>query len=119
MRSVWLALSIGLVGCGGNHHEGGGDDQQTCPCDAALLHDAPPDSPPDAPPDAPPVMATMQVDSTGGTLTTTDGVKLVIPAGALTTTTTITITQLTNNVPNGAVSNVYELGPDGTQFATP
>jgi hypothetical protein len=119
MNRACVVFVFVAAACGGHHGDGGGDDQQTCPCDAPLSHDAPPDSPPDAPPDAPPVMATMQVDSTGGTITTTDGVKLVIPAGALTSMTTITITQLTNNVPNGAVSDVYELGPDGTQFAVP
>ncbi|HUS29928.1 MAG TPA: hypothetical protein VMZ53_15590 [Kofleriaceae bacterium] len=119
MRRWLVSVSLVAMACGGHDHNGGGDDdQQTCPCDARMP-DSPPDSPTDAPPDAPPVMAAMQVGSTGGTLTTTDGVKLVIPAGALATMTNITITQLTNNLPNGVVSNVYELGPDGTQFATP
>jgi hypothetical protein len=118
MKRAWVALVLTAASCGSHDHVGGGDDQQTCPCDAPMEpQDAPPD--PDAPPDAPPVMATMQVDTTGGTLTTTDGVKLVIPAGALAANTTITIRQLTNNLPNMALGPVYSLEPDGTQFAVP
>ncbi|WP_052731058.1 hypothetical protein [Spirosoma radiotolerans] len=53
----------------------------------------------------------------GGTVRSTDGaVDLVIPAGALTTATTITIQPITNQAPNG-VGLAYRFSPDGTQFA--
>src|SRR5919202_648661 len=53
----------------------------------------------------------------GGTVRSTDGaIELVIPAGALTTSTTITIQPITNQAPNG-VGLTYRFSPDGTQFA--
>jgi hypothetical protein len=52
-------------------------------------------------------------------LATTDGAaKVNVPAGALTTSTVITITPATSSVP-GAVGQVWEIGPTGTQFSVP
>lgn len=55
----------------------------------------------------------------GGSISTTDGiVQLVIPAGALTKATTLTIQPISNYAPNG-VGLAYRFLPDGTQFARP
>ncbi|MBV8757599.1 MAG: hypothetical protein JO257_10000 [Deltaproteobacteria bacterium] len=121
MYRAWVCVAVVAIACG-NH-----DHQQTY-LDAPVVHqdaprpipDAPiPDGPVDAPPDAAPEVVMMSVGSGGGTLTTLTGATLEIPSGALTTNTTITITVQTTNLPNGIVSNVYELGPDGTQLAAP
>lgn len=125
-----MATACGRHHGDGNGDAGGGDAPSICPCDASGSQDALVDSPAssrseDAPVDSPAsspdarVMATMQVGSAGGTLTTAEGVKLVVPPGALASTTTITITQLTNNLPSNALGNVYDLEPSGTQFSTP
>lgn len=47
------------------------------------------------------------------------GLKLVIPAGALTTDATLTVTQATGTAPSGAISAVFRFGPDGTTFQVP
>ena len=61
---------------------------------------------------------TADVGATGGTVTSADG-KLVlrIPAGALATTTTITIQRITAEAPGGLFA--WRLGPEGTTFAVP
>ncbi|MVM31612.1 hypothetical protein GO755_16310 [Spirosoma sp. HMF4905] len=62
---------------------------------------------------------TQTIGPEGGTITTPDGtVKLVLPAGAVTKATTITIQPITNEVPNG-LGMAYRFSPDGTQFAKP
>jgi ZU5 domain len=66
-------------------------------------------------------MASQSVGATGGSLSLADGTKLVIPAGALTTTSTITIGKSTSAVPAGynAESALYVFGPSGLTFAKP
>lgn len=55
----------------------------------------------------------------GGTLTTVDGkIKLVIPAGAVSQATTITIQAITNHSPNG-IGQAFRFSPDGLQFKKP
>lgn len=55
----------------------------------------------------------------GGNLTSADGaVKLILPAGALTKATTISIQSITNHAPNG-LGLAYRFLPEGTQFAKP
>jgi hypothetical protein len=72
----------------------------------------------DAPP-APPTnggSAQAEIGPAGGTLTSEDGnASVVIPPGALATTTTLTCAA-TSPAPDGAVS-VYEFGPAGLRFA--
>src|SRR3954470_530353 len=60
------------------------------------------------------------VGSEGGTVTLSDGAKLVIPAGALGTMKTITVSTSTT-VPAGytGYSPVYEFGPAGLHFDMP
>jgi hypothetical protein len=59
------------------------------------------------------------VGSAGGVIVTGDGVANVnIPAGAVGANTMITITPSTSSVP-GAVGQVWEIGPTGTQFSVP
>jgi hypothetical protein len=65
---------------------------------------------------------TNKVGAKGGTVTTTDGtVALAVPAGALSTQTTITIAKTADPVSSEHVvgGTVYEFGPSGTQFAQP
>lgn len=66
-----------------------------------------------------PVVTSMTIGSNGGTLVTPDGVVLVIPAGALAADTTISIARVTDNAPVDVVSDVFDLQPDGTEFAVP
>ncbi len=55
----------------------------------------------------------------GGRLATPDGVvQLVLPAGAVTQPTTITIQPITNHTPNG-IGKAYRFSPDGLQFDKP
>jgi hypothetical protein len=64
--------------------------------------------------------ATVQtIDAAGGSLTSADGrVTLDMPAGALSTATTVSIQPITNTTPNGLALN-YRLEPEGTTFAVP
>ncbi|GAB3251673.1 hypothetical protein GCM10027347_10250 [Larkinella harenae] len=55
----------------------------------------------------------------GGTLVTADGkVHLVIPAGAVSQATIITIQPITNHSPNG-IGQAFRFSPDGLQFKKP
>jgi hypothetical protein len=59
------------------------------------------------------------IGASGGTLTSSDGrVQLVVPAGALSQTTNITIQPIVNLCPGG-IGLAYNLLPNGTQFAVP
>ncbi len=55
----------------------------------------------------------------GGSVTMAGGPTIVIPAGALSADTTITVASSTIAAPGGAVTSVFQFGPDGTTFATP
>lgn len=57
------------------------------------------------------------IGAAGGTVVSNDGVmELVIPAGALSANTTISIQPITNNTPNGR-GKAYRCTPDGLTFA--
>lgn len=59
------------------------------------------------------------IGPSGGSITSSDGIlTLTVPAGALSSTKTITIQPITNEVSLG-VGNGYRLGPDGTTFSQP
>jgi hypothetical protein len=59
------------------------------------------------------------VGASGGKVSTSDGtVTVSIPAGALPGDTQITITEIQSPAP-GAIGKTYEIGPTGTQFASP
>jgi hypothetical protein len=63
-----------------------------------------------------------KVGPSGGTVSSDTGVTLVVPAGALSALTTITVTQLVVPPPpeaGGVASPVFEFGPPGTQFQAP
>lgn len=67
-------------------------------------------------PDGQPVSGT--IGPGGGSLMTLDGkLELIIPPGALSASTDITIQPITNNIPLG-IAKAYRLSPDGLQFAT-
>jgi hypothetical protein len=61
--------------------------------------------------------ASQTIGTAGGTIISDDGeMELIIPSGALTTNTSITIQPITNNAPNGR-RKAYRCLPDGQQFA--
>lgn len=62
---------------------------------------------------------TVMIGATGGALTSDDGgVKLEVPAGALATSTALTLEPITCLAP-GCTGEAWRFGPDGTTFATP
>jgi len=64
-----------------------------------------------------PVTATM--DSTGGTIASSDGrLVMTFPAGAVTAATDVSIQNITSTVPNG-LGSAYRLLPEGTTFSQP
>lgn len=100
-----FVAGAGLVSCGG----GGGTDPSP--------HHTPPAHTPAGTPIGGPV--TQTVDAGGGTVTSADGViAVVIPAGALTGSTDITIQRITAQAPSAA-GDGYRLTPEGITFAQP
>ena len=69
----------------------------------------------------PPGALPNEVGATGGTVQLESGaVSLVFPPGAVSSTIQVTATATTGPTNNLVVSgSVYDLGPDGTQFANP
>jgi len=62
---------------------------------------------------------TQNIGPGGGSITSEDGrIQLMIPAGALTATTNITIQAITNECPGG-IGLAYNLEPSGTKFSIP
>lgn len=55
----------------------------------------------------------------GGTVLLGDGPAMVVPAGALGSVTTLTIAPSPIAAPSGAVTGVFQFGPDGTTFSAP
>ena len=95
-RPLVLALAVTLAACGG------GDSPST------------PNPDPEPNPN--------EVGSGGGTVTAQSGkVRLSIPAGALSSNVTISVTAASDPAsdPNVVAGTVYEFGPDGTQFSQP
>lgn len=59
------------------------------------------------------------IDANGGTIVSADGIlHIIIPAGALSSATTISIQPVTNEFPDG-IYNGYSLTPDGEKFQKP
>lgn len=59
------------------------------------------------------------IGSNGGTVTSSDRkAKIVIPSGALSQDTGITVAAVSNQ-PSGNIGTAYEFGPDGTTFNEP
>jgi hypothetical protein len=70
---------------------------------------------------APPTVS-MNITASGGSVKTTDGTSVVVPAGAVIDSTAITISGEPNAITVGDVVLVgpaYRFGPEGTQFAVP
>jgi hypothetical protein len=63
--------------------------------------------------------ASAVISAGGGTLALSGGPALEVPPSALATNTTITIAHSSTQSPAGALSPVFEFGPDGTTFAKP
>ena len=104
---VTLVPLMALSACGG----GGGDA-------AAVVANNPP-------PVISPVVASMVVDSAGGTLAVTDassplaGTQVTIPAGALASPTKLTIAQVAGMAGVPANVAVARVGPSGIVFSSP
>ncbi len=63
-------------------------------------------------------MVSKLIGPSGGAITSDDSaIELIIPANALSTNTTITVQQITNNCPGGI--STYRFGPNGLQFSQP
>jgi hypothetical protein len=62
---------------------------------------------------------TSTVGTTGGTVSLSQGPTLSIPANALGADVTITIARSAATAPTGALSPIFQFGPDGTTFAQP
>lgn len=98
-------LIMAMAGCGGS------DDAVAPPAPAPVPAPAPP---------APPV----GIGPSGGTVTGSNGATIVVPAGALSQTVNLQITEInpaSANLPAGAerVGAVYALTPHDTTFAVP
>jgi len=64
-------------------------------------------------------MVTKEIGPDGGSISSVDdNLKLVIPVGALNTTTSISVQPILNFAPGG-IGNAYELSPDGQNFSKP
>lgn len=59
------------------------------------------------------------VGPTGGTVSLSGGASVIVPSGALSSSTTITVAAASATAPSGAISSVYAFGPSGTTFAAP
>jgi hypothetical protein len=71
-----------------------------------------------------PTTMEMVVGPAGGTVTSPDGVQIVVPAGALDSDVVLTVTKMpapAQGAPQEVVlaGNLYELGPEGTTFKSP
>lgn len=105
-RVVFLVLQLSYlaVGCGKDDSPSGPTTSDALPTDPGL-------------PDGAPASAT--IGASGGSLATDDGLfSLVIPAGALSVNTAISIQPITNTA-WGGVGKSYRLTPHGLTFATP
>ena len=109
-----LCLATALAACGG----GGSDSDATAPTTTA----------PATGPTTAPTTASATMDASGGTLVGPGGVTIVVPAGALSAATKITITESSAGAPASlpqgsslavAQSKVYELTPHDVTFAQP
>jgi hypothetical protein len=64
-------------------------------------------------------VTSVEVGQSGGTVYSPDGkLKLIIPQGALSSSTTISVQSISNEAPLGA-GNAYRLSPEGTVFEKP
>jgi hypothetical protein len=124
-RKLGLVVVMAVVACSGSDAaEGPGVDGSVndAGSDAPLADPGPPAT--DAGTDAPTAnhLAAQVVGAAGGTVTTSDGVSVEIPAGALAGDVTITIDEVSDApTPSGATSlgKTIQLGPEGQAFASP
>ncbi len=107
MRIVAACITLSLLaGCGGGGEDGGGQSSPAAPGTVTGV-------------------VRQVIGANGGTVAVTDpsspiaGTQVVIPAGALSSATTITISQVTGAGGVPADVLVIELGPAGTVFARP
>jgi hypothetical protein len=71
--------------------------------------------------DTTPINITKSVGTAGGTVSGSDGTSVVIPMGALSMSSNITLASVNAPAPAGTslVGPAYDFGPEGTQFAQP
>jgi hypothetical protein len=119
---IALVLSLTLSSCGGGGGGGSTTAESSIPTPTSSGTTADSSTPTPTAPGTPTGTAiTKTIDANGGTITSTDGqFSVIIPAGALSASTDITIQPITNTAPEGdaSVTN-YRLLPDGTTFAAP
>ncbi|MDB4969673.1 MAG: hypothetical protein JWN44_5362 [Myxococcales bacterium] len=98
-RTLAFATLLGFAGCSGSNDTLGHEDMAS-------------------PPIADMASSSALVGSGGGSVSLPDGTKVDVPAGALSSDTTITI-MATATVPAGSVGPAYVFGPEGQTFAKP
>jgi hypothetical protein len=78
--------------------------------------------------DAPAMQASMRIGPAGGSVSLADGTRVEIPPGALAAPIEVTISKvpgvalppsMTQVGSVGSVGSMYEIGPEGTEFAAP
>jgi hypothetical protein len=102
--ALMLVFVLVLTACGGGGDEGGAPVQP---------------APPPAAPTPPPV-----IGASGGTVTEVSGASVVVPEGAVTTSTTIRVAMDSTGAPAlpaglTAAGNTYVITPHDTEFAVP
>jgi hypothetical protein len=122
-----MVLVVVLGGCGGGGDHGDDDDDDDDDDGfadaqrsdgAGPTADATPGTPDAAPGSTDAAVTSATIGAGGGAVATDDGVVLEIPPGALPADTAITVTRVAE-AGAGTVGPVFELGPDGTEFAEP
>lgn len=108
----WIFVVVGLVGCAGSEDSLDESSQSI----KGKLKDKCAKKP-----HKKCVVTTATVSPEGGTITTSDGVVLEVPYGAVDTPVTLTVTTTTLDPEPGldAVSPVYAFEPEGTVFVRP
>jgi hypothetical protein len=95
----------------------GGSSHEALDATSASTPDATTVSTPDASSGS--LLTSQTIDTTGGSLPSSDGKLLIgVPLGALTTTIDLTVEPATD-APSGHLGPAYEIGPTGTTFAHP
>ncbi|MCP4601121.1 MAG: hypothetical protein GY847_11455 [Proteobacteria bacterium] len=112
---VFVLVSPCVFGCGDDDYGKDKSDSENTDADTDSDSDADSDSDTNADAGDPGTL----VSPSGDVVEGPDGVSIDIPAGALDAEVEITITPITVPEDVDAVGPAYELGPDGTTFATP
>lgn len=121
MRYIPIVVALSLFGCGGTGDKT--NDAAVPQVDGPTALDGSsadgPRSSADVAPDAEPQPVMMRVGPEGGEIRT-EGLKIAIPAGALTTMMEVTVEPVdAPATPVETISRFFDFGPEGTKFAKP